>query len=143
MGLNAYFTYQVVGHHGTGLVPYRVALTAVFVEGFIFMFLALTGLRQWLVKMIPATIKTASGVGIGLFLTEVGLSYNAGIGAITGGSSTPTAIGGCPVAYLDANGECTHGLMSNSAVGLHTSLVLTCTLLTRIRCGLVFPWEAS
>ncbi|KAI0124376.1 permease family-domain-containing protein [Xylariales sp. AK1849] len=116
MGLNAYFTYQVVGWHGTGMVPYRIALTAVFVEGFIFMFLALTGMRQWLVKMIPATIKTACGVGIGLFLTEIGLSYSAGIGAISGGMSTPTAIGGCPTGYLDDHGECTHGIMTNPAM---------------------------
>ncbi|RYP59911.1 hypothetical protein DL769_008330 [Monosporascus sp. CRB-8-3] len=88
MGLNAYFTYQVVGWHGTGHIPYRVALTAVFVEGFIFMFLALTGMRQWMINMIPATIKTACGVGIGLFLTEIGLSYSAGVGAITGGRNT-------------------------------------------------------
>lgn len=114
--MNAYFTYQVVGFHGTGLVPYRIALTAVFVEGFIFMFLALTGMRQWLVKMIPATIKTASGVGIGLFLTEIGLSYSAGIGAVSGGRSTPTAIGGCPTAALDDHGECMRGIMTNPAV---------------------------
>jgi adenine/guanine/hypoxanthine permease len=139
MGLNAYFTYQVVGHNGTGLVPYRLALTAVFVEGFIFMFLALTGLRQWLVKMIPATIKTASGVGIGLFLTEVGLSYSAGIGAITGGTSTPTAIGGCPAAYLDSNGECSHGIMTNPAVSLHTLSVDAYADGSQPRCGLEFP----
>jgi AGZA family xanthine/uracil permease-like MFS transporter len=117
MGLNAYFTYQVVGYHGTGIVPYKIALTAVFVEGFIFMFLALTGMRQWLVRMIPATIKTACGVGIGLFLTEIGLSYSAGIGAVTGGWSTPTAIGGCPSGLLDDHGECTSGIMTNPAVG--------------------------
>jgi adenine/guanine/hypoxanthine permease len=116
MGLNAYFTYQVVGWHGTGVVSYRLALTAVFVEGFIFMFLALTGLRQWLVKMIPSTIKTASGVGIGLFLTMVGLSYSAGIGAITSGSSTPVTIGGCPVSDLDENGACRQNVMTNAAV---------------------------
>lgn len=116
MGLNAYFTYQVVGWHGSGLIPYRIALTAVFVEGFVFMFLALTGLRQWLVKMIPSTIKTASGVGIGLFLTMVGLSYSAGIGAITSGGSTPVAIGGCPVKYLNSRGECTQGIMTNATV---------------------------
>ncbi|KAL7625551.1 hypothetical protein AAE478_004771 [Parahypoxylon ruwenzoriense] len=113
MGLNAYFTYQVVGWHGTGDVPYRIALTAIFVEGFIFIFLALTGMRQWLVRMIPATIKTACGVGIGLFLTEIGLSYSAGIGAITGGFSTPLAIGGCPPEYLDEKGECTSHIMAS------------------------------
>ncbi|KAI1342236.1 xanthine/uracil permease family protein-like protein [Xylariaceae sp. FL0016] len=117
MGLNAYFTYQVVGWHGTGAVPYRIALTAVFVEGFIFMFLALTGMRQWLVRMIPATIKTACGVGIGLFLTEIGLSYSAGIGAITGGYSTPLAIGGCPANDLDEQtGECLRNIMQNPAM---------------------------
>ncbi|KAI8958549.1 permease family-domain-containing protein [Daldinia sp. FL1419] len=113
MGLNAYFTYQVVGWHGTGMIPYRVALTAIFVEGWIFLFLALTGMRHWLVRMIPATIKTACGVGIGLFLTELGLSYSAGIGAITGGFSTPLTIGGCPAEYLDEKGECSSHIMAN------------------------------
>ncbi|KAI0021866.1 xanthine/uracil permease family protein-like protein [Xylariomycetidae sp. FL0641] len=116
MGLNAYFTYQVVGWHGTGSVPYRIALTAVFVEGFIFMFLALTGMRQWLVRMIPATIKTSCGVGIGLFLTEIGLSYSAGIGAITGGFSTPLAIAGCPPDKLVEGKGCSGGIMENPAM---------------------------
>jgi len=44
MGLNAYFAYQVVGYHGTGPVSYRMALTAVFVEGFIFVGLSLLGM---------------------------------------------------------------------------------------------------
>ncbi|TRX92976.1 hypothetical protein FHL15_006114 [Xylaria flabelliformis] len=116
MGLNAYFTYQVVGWRGSGHIPYRIALTAIFVEGFIFMFLALTGMRQWLVRMIPATIKTACGVGIGLFLTEIGLSYSAGIGAITGGFTTPLAIGGCPPEMLDSSAECSGGIMTNPAI---------------------------
>ncbi|TGJ83411.1 hypothetical protein E0Z10_g5353 [Xylaria hypoxylon] len=116
MGLNAYFTYQVVGWRGSGPIPYRIALTAIFVEGFIFMFLALTGMRQWLVRMIPATIKTASGVGIGLFLTEIGLSYSAGIGAITGGFTTPLAIGGCPPEMLDSSAECSGKIMANPAM---------------------------
>ncbi|KAI8627711.1 xanthine/uracil permease family protein-like protein [Xylariaceae sp. FL1651] len=116
MGLNAYFTYQVVGWRGTGPVPYRIALTAIFVEGFIFMFLALTGMRQWLVRTIPATIKTACGVGIGLFLTEIGLSYSAGIGAITGGFTTPLAIGGCPPDKLNTNQECTGEIMTNPSM---------------------------
>ena len=68
MGLNAYFTYQVVGFHGTGSVSYGLALTAVFIEGWIFVFLSLIGMRQWLVKIIPASVKVASGVGIGIFL---------------------------------------------------------------------------
>lgn len=96
MGLNAYFTYQVVGVKGTGSVPYQLALAAVFSEGWIFMALALTGMRHWLVKIIPATIKTASGVGIGLFITLIGMSYSAGIGLVTGAVNSPTSIAGCP-----------------------------------------------
>ncbi|RSL57149.1 hypothetical protein CEP54_008424 [Fusarium duplospermum] len=115
MGLNAYFTFQVVGYNASGPIPYRLALTAVFVEGLIFVFLALTGMRQWLVKLIPATIKTATGVGIGFFLTEIGLSYSAGIGAITGGwTATPLALGGCPVEMIDeVTGMCAGGQMSS------------------------------
>ena len=44
MGLNAYFAYQVVGFHGSGIVPYNLALTAVFIEGFIFIGLSLIGI---------------------------------------------------------------------------------------------------
>ena len=80
MGLNAYFAYTVVGYHGSGLIPFRVALTAVFLEGFVFVGLTLCGLRQWLARAIPASIKLATGVGIGLYLTLIGLTYSAGIG---------------------------------------------------------------
>ncbi|KAJ6779340.1 hypothetical protein PWT90_04278 [Aphanocladium album] len=120
MGLNAYFAFQVVGVNGSGSVPYRTALTAIFIEGFIFIILALTGMRQWLVKIIPATLKTATGVGIGFLLTEVGLSYSSGIGAITGGGrSSPLALGGCPAELLDsASGMCTSGQMSNPKLWL-------------------------
>jgi xanthine/uracil/vitamin C permease (AzgA family) len=117
MGLNAYFAYQVVGFHGTGPVTYRLALTAVFVEGFVFVFLSLVGMRQWLVKVIPASVKVASGVGIGLFLTEIGMSYS-GIGMISGSTVTPTDIAGCPPQYLDpSSGSCVSHKMTNPTVG--------------------------
>jgi AGZA family xanthine/uracil permease-like MFS transporter len=116
MGLNAYFTFQVVGFHGTGPVPYRLALTAVFIEGFIFVFLSLIGMRQWLVKIIPASMKVAASVGIGLFLTLIGLSNTAGIGAINGAVDTPLDIGGCPDAYRDANGVCTSHKLRDPSV---------------------------
>lgn len=106
MGLNAYFTYQVVGFHGGGSVPYRLALTAVFVEGFIFIFLSLIGMRQWLVKLVPASLKIAATAGIGLFLTLIGLSTSAGVGLISGASSTPLDLAGCLPQYKDAFGEC-------------------------------------
>ena len=120
MGLNAYFTYQVVGFHGTGAISYRLALTAVFVEGFVFVFLSLIGLRQWLVKVIPSSIKCASGVGIGLFLTGVGFSYSSGIGLITGSTDTPLDIGGCAPQWRNPNtGHCDSHKMTNPAAGTH------------------------
>lgn len=118
MGVNAYFAYQVVGFHGSGPVSYRLALTAVFIEGCIFVFLSLIGMRQWLVKVIPSSIKVASGVGIGLFLATIGLSYSAGIGLITGSSATPVTLGGCPPKYLNEAGACDGHLMTSSTVCL-------------------------
>jgi len=101
MGLNAYFAYTVVGFHGAGMVPYQVALTAVFVEGWVFVGLTLLGIRQWLARAIPTSIKLATGVGIGLYLTIIGLAYSAGIGLITGAVSTPLELAGCESKYLD------------------------------------------
>ncbi|KAH8595900.1 xanthine/uracil permease family protein-like protein [Bisporella sp. PMI_857] len=131
MGMNAYFTYQVVGYHGTGSVPYSLGLTAVFVEGFIFIALSLIGMRQWLVKLIPSSIKCASGVGIGMFLTMIGMSYSAGIGLVTGSYPTPTGIGGCPVQYLDKFGVCkSHKMTSPSMwIGIMCGGVLTAYLM--------------
>ncbi|KAK2623758.1 hypothetical protein QTJ16_006939 [Diplocarpon rosae] len=107
MGLNAYFAYTVVGPYGFGPVSYELALTAIFIEGFVFVGLSLLGMRQWLARAIPASIKLGSGVGIGLYLTIIGMTYSAGIGAIVGASSTPLELAGCTQAILDANdGTC-------------------------------------
>jgi AGZA family xanthine/uracil permease-like MFS transporter len=118
MGLNAYFAYQVVGYHGSGSLSYGSALAAVFIEGFVFIFLSLLGMRQWLVQLLPSSVKVASGCGIGLFLALTGLSYSAGIGAVTGGAgATPLDIGGCPTQYLDSfSGNCTSHKMRNPTV---------------------------
>ncbi|RDA88907.1 hypothetical protein CP532_5470 [Ophiocordyceps camponoti-leonardi (nom. inval.)] len=105
MGLNAYFAYTVVGYHGKGPVPYQVALTAIFVEGFIFLFLALLGLRQWLARAIPHSIKVATGVGIGLFLALIGLTYSEGIGLVLGATTTPTQLAGCSPSQI-RDGAC-------------------------------------
>ncbi len=93
-----------------------MALTAVFVEGFIFIFLSLIGMRQWLVKIIPNSLKIAAACGIGLFLAEIGLSNTAGIGAISGGQNTPLQIAGCPDRYK-VNGICTSHEMTSPTVG--------------------------
>lgn len=116
MGLNAYFAYQVVGYHGSGVVPYNLALTAVFVEGFIFVGLSLLGMRQWLVKVIPNSLKIATACGIGLFLALIGLSSSDGIGAISGAQNTPLELAGCPDQYKDASGICTSHKMTSPTV---------------------------
>lgn len=113
MGLNAYFAYQVVGYHGSGIVPYNLALTAVFIEGFIFIGLSLIGMRQWLVKIIPNSLKIATACGIGLFLALIGLSNNVGIGAISGAKTTPLEIAGCSDQYKDELGICTSHKMTS------------------------------
>ncbi|KAG0648596.1 xanthine uracil permease [Hyphodiscus hymeniophilus] len=118
MGLNAYFAYQVVGVNGQGPVPYSLALTAVFVEGLIFVALSILGLRQWLARAIPSSLKIASGAGIGLYLALIGLTYNAGIGAITQSNSDPLELAGCKPSLRDSNGLCTSGKMQNPTLWL-------------------------
>ncbi len=75
MGLNAYFTYGVVQSMG---VSYPVALAAVFVEGLLFLALALSGVRGVVLRAIPDTLKVATSGGIGLFLAIIGFQ-NAGL----------------------------------------------------------------
>lgn len=70
MGLNAYFAYTVVLSMG---YSWEVALTAVFVEGIIFIILSLTNVREAIFNAIPASLKVAVSVGIGLFITFIGL----------------------------------------------------------------------
>ncbi|KAK5632392.1 hypothetical protein RRF57_008107 [Xylaria bambusicola] len=117
LGLNAYFAYNVVGFHGTGNTPYSVALTATFAEGFIFFALALFGLRQWLARAIPRSIKLATSVGIGLFLTIIGFTYSEGLGILQGATSTPLVLAGCPETGFGEDGLCTEATkMRNPAM---------------------------
>jgi adenine/guanine/hypoxanthine permease len=75
-------------------------------------------MRQWLVRLLPQSIKIASGCGIGLFLALIGLSYSSGIGLVTGGgTATPLDIAGCPPQYLDPqSGACNSHKMQNPTV---------------------------
>lgn len=70
MGLNAYFAYSVVIGMG---YSWQIALFAVFVEGIIFIVLSLTNVREAIFNAIPATLKAAVSVGIGLFIAFIGL----------------------------------------------------------------------
>ena len=70
MGLNAFFAYSVCGVMG---YDWHVALTAVFLEGLIFILLTVTNVREKLVYLIPDTLKKAISAGIGLFIAFIGL----------------------------------------------------------------------
>ena len=70
MGLNAYFTYSVVLGMG---YSWQTALTAVFVEGIIFIALSVTNVREAIFNAVPKNLKSAVSVGIGLFIAFIGL----------------------------------------------------------------------
>jgi AGZA family xanthine/uracil permease-like MFS transporter len=75
MGLNAFFSYTVVGTMG---YSWEVALGAVFLSGLLFMILSFTRIREWLLYSIPPSLRFAMGAGVGLFLGLIGLK-EAGI----------------------------------------------------------------
>jgi len=70
MGLNAYFAYTVVLGMG---YSWQTALTAVFVEGIIFIALSVTNVREAIFNAVPKNLKSAVSVGIGLFIAFIGL----------------------------------------------------------------------
>jgi len=70
MGLNAVVAFSVI--LGAG-VPWQVGMSVVFVEGIIILLLVMTGLREAIMDAIPLNLKRAIGVGIGLFITFIGL----------------------------------------------------------------------
>ena len=100
MGLNAFFVYSVCLGMG---YSWQFALTAVLLEGFIFILLTLTNVREAIVNAIPLSLRNAIGAGIGLFIAFIGLS-SAGVvvhndatlvalGDITSGSALLSLIG--------------------------------------------------
>jgi len=70
MGLNAFFTYTVVGEMG---YSWEVALGAVFLAGILFVIISVTPLRQWMLNSIPMNLRIAMGAGVGLFVGFIGL----------------------------------------------------------------------
>jgi len=75
MGLNAFFTYTVVGEMG---YTWEVALGAVFIAGTLFFIMSITSLRRWMLDSIPLNLRIAMGAGVGLFIGFIGLK-NGGI----------------------------------------------------------------
>jgi len=107
MGLNAFFAFTVVLTMG---YSWQLALTAVFVEGIIFILMSFFNIREAIVKSIPQNIKNAVSVGIGLFIAFIGLQ-NAGI--IANNDATLVSLG-----------DITHGAPLVAVIGLVVSGVL-------------------
>ncbi len=101
MGLNAFFVFTVCLGMG---YSWQFALTAVLIEGIIFIILTVTKVRTWLLNAIPGTLKKAIGAGIGLFIAFIGLQ-NAGI--IVNSDATLVSLG-----------DVTHGKALLGLIGL-------------------------
>lgn len=117
MGLNAFFVYTVCLGMG---YTWQFALTAVFIEGVIFIILTLTKVRQWIVDAIPLSLKNAIGAGIGLFIAFIGLQNS---GMVVNSDSTLVTLG-----------DLCHGPGLLAVIGL----VISCSLvMAHIRGGIL------
>ena len=87
MGLNAFFVYSVCMGMG---YSWQFALTAVLIEGLIFIVLTLTNLREAIVNAIPMSLRNAIGAGIGLFIAFIGLKS---AGVVVADGATLVALG--------------------------------------------------
>ncbi len=128
MGLNAFFVYTVCLGMG---YSWQFALTAVFIEGIIFIILTLTKVRQLIINSIPISLKHAIGAGIGLFIAFIGLQ-NAGIiigdqstlvklGPLTEGRALLAVIGlviSCSLAMLHIRGGVLIGILLTFVIGM-------------------------
>ena len=117
MGLNAFFVFTVclgMGH------SWQFALTAVLIEGIIFVIMTVTKLRSWLLQAIPGTLKKAIGAGIGLFIAFIGLQ-NAGI--IVNSDATLVTLG-----------DITHGPALLGLIGLGITAAL---VMAKVRGGIL------
>lgn len=118
MGLNAFFVYTVCLSMG---YSWQFALTAILIEGFLFVILTVTNVRTIIVNAIPASLKYAIGVGIGLYIAFIGLR-NAGI--IVNSEATAVALG-----------DITEGGALLGVVGI---LITAFLVIKKMRGGLLF-----
>jgi len=117
MGLNAYFTFTLV----LGMkIPWQSALGVVFISGVLYVIIALTPIRRWIINTIPLDIKRATSAGIGAFIALIGLKE---MGVIVPSSSTLVTLG---------NLTDTHILFGLG--GLFVALVLS---MLRVRAALI------
>lgn len=124
MGLNAYFAYSVVIGMG---YSWQIALLAVFVEGIIFIVLSLTNVREAIFNAIPATLKAAVSVGIGLFIAFIGLQDAKLI------VSNPSTL----VSYQTFKGETFHSVGIGAILALIGILITAILLAKNIKGGIL------
>ena len=128
MGLNAFFVFTVCNAMG---YSWQFALTAVFIEGIIFIILTVTNLRTAIVNAIPANLRYAIGCGIGLFIAFVGLQKGGvivddgatlvNLGNITSGTALLTIIGLFITGFLYAKnvrGALLLGILVTTLIGI-------------------------
>ncbi len=129
MGLNAFFTYSVVIH--LGYTP-ATALTAVFLEGILFILLSAVNVREAIIKSIPANLKKAVSAGIGIFITFIALQNSGiiadnpatlvGLGSLHYGSPAFLALMGlvitCALFILKVPGAILIGILATTLLGI-------------------------
>lgn len=132
MGLNAFFAYTVVLK---GKISWEIALTAVFIEGIIFIFLSLFKVREMVVNSIPMSMKHAVTAGIGVFIAFVGFSGSGLVvlneaTKVSMGHFTPAvviaAIGLFVIAVLDkkgVRGAILYGIVASSLLAWGYALI--------------------
>lgn len=125
MGLNAYFAYTVVLEMG---YTWQLALMAVFAEGIIFILLSLTHVREAIFNAIPAALKSAVSVGIGLFIAFVGLQ-NAKL--IVNSDSTL-------LTYQSFKGETFHSVGVGAILALIGVLVIAVMLVKKVKGAILY-----
>ena len=117
MGLNAFFALTVCGTMG---YSWQFALTAVFLEGLLFILLTLTNLREKIVEVLPSSLKNAIGAGIGLYIAFIGLQNS---GVIVNHDATLVAMG-------DLSIDTEYHFAKGALLGL-IGIILTSILLVR------------
>jgi len=96
MGLNAVVTFSIIGFQQAN-VPWQVGMSVIFVEGLLILLLVLSGLREAIMNAIPLDLKRAIGVGIGLFITVIGLIEG---GIIVPNAATVVSLGSFTTPYV-------------------------------------------
>ena len=128
MGLNAFFVYSVCLGMG---YTWQFALTAVFIEGILFILMTVTNIREAIVDAIPQNLRYAIGAGIGLFIAFIGLQ-NAGVivnddatlvklGDVTSGSALLSFIGLVITGFLyvkNVRGAMLIGILATTLIGI-------------------------